>query len=60
MKEYTFEEAAIYLVENSVYADEWTGAGMWEAVESLVSRKAMGKRITESWLKLRIESAKKF
>ena len=29
-------EAIIYLHKNSVYDNEWTGAGMWEAVESVL------------------------
>jgi len=32
-------EAIKYLVDNSVYGDEWTGTGMWHAVEKVMGRK---------------------
>ena len=56
--EYKLEEAIIYLANNSVYGNEWQGAGMWEAVEALVVRIKTKKRVTESWLKLKLKEAK--
>ena len=56
--EYKLEEAIIYLANNSVYGNEWQGAGMWEAVEALVVRIKTKKRVTESWLKLKLQEAK--
>ena len=56
-KKITIEAAIKYLVEHSVYSNEWQGAGMWEAVVSLIEREKAGKRITESWLKLKLEEA---
>jgi len=32
-------EAIQYLANNSVYKDEWTGTGMWHAVEKVMARK---------------------
>ena len=32
-------EAIKYLVDNSVYEDEWSGTGMWHAVEKVMKRK---------------------
>lgn len=32
-------EALEYLKKHSVYTDEWTGAGMWEAVEKVLDKK---------------------
>jgi hypothetical protein len=29
-------QALQYLVDNSVYGNEWQGAGMWEAVRSIM------------------------
>lgn len=57
IKEYTQLESIKYLVENSVYNDEWTGAGMWEAVEKVIK---IPSNNTEGRLKSLIERARKF
>ena len=35
-KNYTRLEAIKYISKNSVYGNEWQGAGMWEAVEKIL------------------------
>lgn len=42
-------EAIQYLYENSVYSDEWTGTGMWHAVQKVMERKQVWtkKRLNE-------------
>ena len=35
-KNYTRLEAIKYIWKNSVYGNEWQGAGMWEAVEKIL------------------------
>ena len=32
-------DAIKYLVKNSAYGDEWSGAGMWEAVTKVMAAK---------------------
>jgi hypothetical protein len=46
-QEYTKLEAIQFLVQNSMYQDEWTGAGMWVAVERVMAHKG---KITEKFL----------
>jgi len=42
-------EAIKYLVDNSVYSNEWTGTGMWHAVQKVMERKQIWtqKRLKE-------------
>jgi hypothetical protein len=45
--------ALIYLVKNSVYNDEWSGAGMYEAIEKIITSevKFFNKNYLDSLLK---------
>lgn len=36
MEKFNKIDALKYLVENSVYGDEWSGAGMYHAVENVI------------------------
>ena len=47
-------EAIKYLVKNSVYSDEWSGAGMYEAIEKVLP----SKRVKITFLKQLLEEAK--
>lgn len=48
-----------YLVKNEVYSDEWTGAGMYEAIVKIV--KAPKKfRFSNGYLNSLLENASKF
>jgi len=51
----TKEKAIQYLVDNSVYGDEWSGAGMWHAVVSVMTSKP---DITEERLQKLLQEAK--
>lgn len=48
-------EAIEYLSKNSEYNDEWSGAGMWEAVEEVLKKEGV---ISESWLCELLKKAK--
>ena len=50
-------KAIEYLVGNSVYEEEWSGAGMWQAVEEVMKYK---KPITEKYLDLLLKKAEEF
>jgi hypothetical protein len=44
-------KAIEYLIENSKYNDEWSGAGMWEAVcYVMVTKKELNKRLLDKLL----------
>lgn len=46
-----------YLVKNSVYDDEWTGAGMFEAIFKVVG-KPKGHRFSKEYLNTLLEEAR--
>jgi len=46
-KEFILDGAIMYLVQHSVYDNEWTGVGMWEAVVDVVRITNKHKTITE-------------
>lgn len=50
-------EALKYLFENDKYRDEWTGAGMWEAVQIVITYK---KKISKKLLNSLLEQAEHF
>ena len=54
---YTKLRAINYLIINSVYKDEWSGVGMWHAVEFVMNTK---KPITKKILEKRLEEAEDF
>lgn len=47
-----------YLVSNSVYSNEWTGTGMYEAIEKIV-RAPKKTRFRKEFLNSLLEDAKK-
>lgn len=49
-------KAIEYLIKNSVYSNEWTGAGMYEAIVKIMP----SKRVKISFLKQLLEEAKNF
>ena len=51
------EEAIKYLIKHSIYGDEWSGAGMWEAVLKVMKHKG---KISEKRLKELLEYADSF
>ena len=50
-------EAIKYLVDNSEYHDEWSGAGMWEAVVEVMTFDGV---ITQEYLKELLKKAEHF
>ncbi len=51
----THLEAIKYLSEHSVYGDEWQGAGMWEAVTTIL---VTGERLlTKEYLDILLKRA---
>jgi hypothetical protein len=52
-KDFNKMSALIYLVKNSVYNDEWSGAGMYEAIEKIITSevKFFNKNYLDSLLK---------
>ncbi len=50
-------EAIEYLFENDKYTNEWTGAGMWEAVREVLGTK---EPITKKWLDELLKTAENF
>ena len=51
-------QAIEYLNKHSVYTDEWTGAGMWEAVEKLM--KSTRTTFTKEYLDRLLKDANDF
>jgi len=51
-------KAIEYLIENDKYTDEWSGAGMWEALLSVMS--ASENDLTKKYLDELLEKAEKF
>ena len=51
--------AVKYIIKNEVYSDEWSGAGMYEALRTLVNNKTKLRFSTE-YLNELLENAKKF
>ncbi len=51
-------EAILYLVNNSRYKDEWSGAGMWKAVEAVINKS--DNELSEEFLKQLLTSAENF
>ena len=49
-------DAIKYLINNSVYNDEWTGAGMYEAIVKIVP----SKKVKIKFLDELLEQAKNF
>lgn len=49
-------DAIKYLIKNTVYADEWTGAGMYEAIVKVVP----SKKVKITFLNQLLEEAKNF
>lgn len=49
-------DAIKYLVKNSVYSNEWTGAGMYEAIVKILP----SKRVKIKFLNQLLEEAKTF
>lgn len=57
---YTRIGAINYLVKNSVYTNEWTGAGMYEAIEKIVNLPTRKKPcFSKSWLDEELAKAAK-
>ena len=50
--------AVEYLVQNNVYQDEWTGAGMYEAIEAII--KSEEKEFTKEYLDGLLKDASNF
>lgn len=50
-------KAIEYLVKNSVYSNEWTGAGMYEAILNTLDKKG---NITTQWLDTELIKAANF
>lgn len=48
-----------YLVKNSVYTDEWSGAGMYEAIKEIVDA-PKGSRFKKEYLKILLDKASNF
>jgi hypothetical protein len=57
MKELSKIESIKYLIKNSVYGNEWQGAGMWEAVLEIMKRKY---KITTKFLDKLLKEAEDF
>jgi hypothetical protein len=55
----TIEEAVKYLVDNDKYENEWSGAGMWEAVLQVV-KPENAAILCEDFLDDLLEKAKNF
>lgn len=54
----TKQKAIEYLVKNSVYSNEWQGAGMWEAVENVMNVSAKDRKlINYDWLDMLLTKA---
>ncbi len=51
--------AITYLVKNSVYTNEWTGAGMYEAIREVVES-PKGTRFKKEYLNTLLAQAKVF
>jgi hypothetical protein len=51
-------EALEYLVKNNVYCDEWSGAGMYEALSKIIESEE--KIFTQEYLDDLLEIASKF
>jgi len=51
-------KALEYLVENSVYEDEWSGVGMYNAVEQVI--KSTGTDFDTLYLDILLQGAKDF
>ena len=49
------EEAIQYLIDFTEYVDEWTGTGMWEAVEKVM--KTPKKDLTKDFLQILLKEA---
>lgn len=47
-------EAIKYLAKNTKYSDEWSGAGMWEAVTTVLAteKKLLTKEYLDTLLKM--------
>lgn len=50
-------DAIKYLAKNSVYTNEWTGTGMWEAVETVLAtgKTLLTKEYLDTLLKIASE-----
>jgi hypothetical protein len=59
-KYYTKIGAINYLVKHSVYADEWSGAGMYEAIAEIVKMPKQKFVVTKTYLNQLLEKAKQF
>jgi len=51
-------EAIEYLIEHSVYGNEWSGAGMWHAVMEVMRHKNTG--ISKDFLDKQLQAASEF
>lgn len=55
---YTKWQAIMYFVKHDQYTNEWSGAGMWEAV--LTVMKSVGSEVDKKYLDDLLEKAKNF
>ena len=51
-------QAIEYLAEHSVYNDEWSGAGMWHAVQAVLAHKNGG--ISKDFCDKHLQAASEF
>lgn len=52
------KESLEYLVKNNVYCDEWSGAGMYHALETVIE--SIEDSFTKEYLDSLLETASKF